>query len=131
MRFMMMIKGDKNHEAGIPPKPELIAAIGKLTEEMFKSGVMVGAGGLFPSAMGVRLNAANGKIAVTDGPFTEVKELIGGYAIVDVKSKQEAIEWGKRFLRVHQEVLGPSYEGESEIRQMFEGPGCGPEGLKS
>ena len=78
-----------------------------------------------PSSQGARLRLAGGKLTVTDGPFAEAKELIGGYAIVQAKSKEEAIELGKNFLKVHEEVLGLSYEGECEVRQMYDGPhGC-------
>ncbi len=128
MKFMMMIKADKNYEAGVPPDPRLMAAIGKLTEDMTKAGVVLETGGLLPSSKGARLRLAGGKVTVTDGPFSEAKELIGGYAIVEVKSKEEAIELGKRFLKLHEEVLGPSYVGESEIRQMHEAPDLAPKG---
>lgn len=120
MRFMLTANANKNSEAGAPPDPKLMAAIGKLTEDMTKAGVLVGTGGLAPSSMGARIRLAGGKVTVTDGPFTEAKEIIGGYAIVQVKSKQEAIELAKRFWAIHAEVLGPSYVGGGEVRQMFE-----------
>ena len=125
MKFMMMIKADPNYEAGIPPSPELIAAIGKHTEEMIKAGVVLQTGGLLPSAMGARVKVAGGKLTVTDGPFVELKELIGGFAIVEAKSKEAAIELGSEFMKLHRDVLGPSYEGECEIRQMFDPGECG------
>jgi hypothetical protein len=125
MRFMMIVKGDKNYEAGIPPSPELMAAVGKLTQEMMKAGVVIGNGGLLPSSAGARVRVAGGKMTVTDGPFAEAKELIGGYAIVEAKSKQEAIELGKDIMKVHADILGTSYEGELEIRQMFNPGDCG------
>ena len=118
MRFMMIVKADKNYEAGAPPTPELMAAIGKLSEEMIPAGILLDSGGLLPSARGARINVRQGRLTVTDGPFSEAKELIGGYAILQVKSKEEAIERGRRFMQVHADVLGPSYEGELEIRQM-------------
>ena len=118
MRFMMIVKADKNYEAGAPPTPELMAAIGKLSEEMITAGILLDLGGLLPSARGARINVKQGRLTVTDGPFSEAKELIGGYAILQVKSKEEAIERGRRFMQVHADVLGPSYEGELEIRQM-------------
>lgn len=124
MRFMMMVKADPSFEAGVPPKPELIAAIGKLTEEMTRSGVMVQTGGLMPSAKGARVRVAGGRITAVDGPFSETKELIGGYAIVDVGSRSDALALARRFMEIHVEVLGAAYEGECEIRQMFEGPDC-------
>jgi len=122
MRYMMIVKADSNYEAGLPPKPELMAAIGKLSEEMIKAGVLLDMGGLLPSSKGARINATKGKLTVTDGPFSEAKELIGGYAILQVKSKEEAIERGRRFMQLHADVLGPSYEGELEIRQMPDAP---------
>lgn len=124
MRYMMIVKADGNYEAGIPPKPELMAAIGKLSEEMIKAGVLLDMGGLLPSSTGARISAKQGKLTVTDGPFSEAKELIGGYAILQVKSKEEAIERGRRFMQVHADVLGPSYDGELEIRQMPETMPC-------
>ena len=124
MRFMMIVKADKNYEAGTPPPPELLAAIGKLSEEMVKAGVILDMGGLLPSSKGARINVKKGKLTVTDGPFSEAKELIGGYAILQVKSRDEAIERGRRFMQIHADVLGPSYDGELEIRQLPEAPPC-------
>lgn len=118
MRYMMMVKADRDYEAGSPPKPELMAAIGKLSEEMARAGILLETGGLLPSSMGARVRVAGGKLTVVDGPFSEAKELIGGYAILQAASKHDAIEMGKRFMRVHADVLGPSYDGELEIRQM-------------
>jgi hypothetical protein len=120
MRFMTMVKADKNYEAGAPPDPRLMEAIGKLSEEMMKAGVLVSSEGLLPSSKGARIRASGGKLSVTDGPFSEAKELIGGLAILQVKSKDEAIELARRFMTVHQDVLGPGWEGEIEIRQLFD-----------
>lgn len=125
MRFMMIVKADKNYEAGLPPSPELTAAIGKLTEEEIKSGVLLSNGGLLPSSQGARIRVGGGKLTVTDGPFAETKELIGGFAIIQAKSKQEAIELGSNFMKIHADILGPSYEGECEVRQMFDPGDCG------
>lgn len=122
MRFMTLVKADKAYEAGAPPSNELMAAIGKLSEEMMKAGVLLETGGLLPSSKGARVRVAGGKLTVTDGPFAEAKELVGGYAILQAKSKEEAIELAKRFMGVHGEVLGPSYEGECEVRQLFDPP---------
>ena len=122
MRFMMIVKADDNYEAGVPPKPELMAAIGKLSEEMIKAGVLLDMGGLLPSSNGARIHVKQGKLTVTDGPFSEAKELIGGYAILQVKSKEEAIERGRRFMQLHADVMGPSFDGQLEIRQMPEAP---------
>ena len=118
MRFMLMAKNEK--EGSVLPTPELMAAIGKLTQELAQSGVLVDTGGLQPTARGAHLKLAGGKVTVTDGPFTEAKEIIGGYAIVQVKSREEAVELGKRFLQIHADVLGPSCEMQSEIRQMYD-----------
>ena len=128
MRFMSIVKADKNYENGAPPDPKLMATIGKLSEDLMKSGIMLDMGGLLPSAAGARLYAKGGKVTVKDGPFTEAKELIGGYAVMQVKSKEEAVELGKRFLQAHIEVLGPGYDGELEVRQMFDPGDCGQNG---
>lgn len=119
MRFMMMVKGDSNCSV---PTPELTAAIGRLSEEMMRAGVMVDSGGLLPSEAGARVRVNAGHVSVTDGPFAETKELVGGYAILRANSKEEAIAHGKRFMMLHAELLGPAYEGELEIRQMAEFP---------
>jgi hypothetical protein len=122
MRFMMIVKANKDSEAGTPPNPELMAAVAKLAEEATKRGVMVGAGGLLPSSQGARIRVSGGKTSVTDGPFAETKELVGGYAIFDLKSKAEAVQMGTRFMQLHGDILGPSYEGELEIRPLFDAP---------
>ena len=122
MRFMMLVKGDKDYEAGAPPRPELMAAIGALGEEMARAGKLLEMGGLAPSAMGALLNLEGGSVRVTDGPFAESKEVIGGYAIMEAGSKAEAIELGKRFLQVHADVMGRSYKAQLEVRQLFDPP---------
>ena len=124
MRFMMMVKADRNYEAGVLPKPELLAAIGKLTDDMVKAGVLVQTGGLLPSSNGARVRVSRGTLSVTDGPFPETKELIGGYAIMEAASRDEAIQLGRRFMELHVAIIGPSYDGECEIRQLFDGAGC-------
>lgn len=126
MRFMMMVKAGQNYEAGIPPPPELMTAMDKLTQEMTRAGILLDTGGLQPSSKGARVRVGGGRLTVTDGPFTEAKELIGGYAIVQARSKEEAIELGRRFMKLHADVLGPSYQGELEIRQMFDPSDCSP-----
>jgi len=113
MRFMTLYKPGK--EAMAPPSNEHLAEMGKLIEEMTKAGVLLSTEGLQPSAKAARVRISGGKLTVIDGPFAEAKELIGGYAIIQVKSKEEAIEWSKRFLK----VVG---EGESEVRQMHDAP---------
>lgn len=118
MRYMMMVKGDKDYEAGAPPKPELMEAIGKHAAEMAKAGILLGSVGLMPSAAGARILVSGGNLKVIDGPFAEAKELIGGFGILKADSKEEAIRLGKLFMQIHVDVLGPAYQGELEIRQM-------------
>ena len=125
MRYMMMMKADKDYEAGKPPSPELIAAVSKLTEGLVKSGVMVGGGGLAPSSKGAKLQLKDGEVTVIDGPFTETKEVIGGYAIMNFNTKEEAIQSAKEFLKLHAEILGKSYQCDCEVRQMYEDGECG------
>src|SRR3954468_12960293 len=120
MRFMMIVKATPQSEAGIPPNPELIEAIGKEAEKMAKAGVMIANGGLFPSSKGTRIKVSDQKLFVIDGPFAETRELIGGFAIMEAKSKEEAIEMGRGFMQLHANILGPEYEGELEIRPMME-----------
>jgi hypothetical protein len=125
MRFMMMVKATQDSEACIPPSPALVARMQTLMEEGMKSGVVLETGGLLPSSTGARVRSAGGKLIVTDGPFAETTELIGGYAIVQAETREEAIELGRQFMQAHVEVLGPSYEGEVEIRPMFPPGACG------
>jgi hypothetical protein len=127
MRFMLIAMANKDSEAGCAPTSELMAAIGKLSEDMTKSGTLLEMGGLAPTSKGARLRLSGGKVTVTDGPFAEAKEVIGGYAIVQVESKAEAIELSRRFLQVHADILGPSYQMESEVRQFFNPADVGAE----
>ncbi len=120
MRFMMIVKADPSYESGRPPDPALLAAVGKLSEEMTKAGVLIQSGGLQPSAKGARVRVSGGKMTVTDGPFAETKELIGGFAILEAPSKDEAIRLGREFMQLHVDVLGQSYEGTLEVRPMFD-----------
>jgi hypothetical protein len=115
MRFMMIVKSAEKW--GYPPK-ELMDAIAKLSEEAVKAGTMIGNGGLLPTVTGTRVRLSGGKLTVTDGPFTEAKEVVGGYAQFELKSKEEAIEGARRFMQLHKD-LWPGWEGETEIRQMF------------
>ena len=119
MRFISMVKSRE----GVPPSPQLMAAIGKLGQEMAHKGVLVEMGGLAPSARGARIRLSAGSLTVMDGPFTESKELIGGYAIFQVGSKAEAVQLGRDFLQVHADVVGDDYEMELEIRELYEPPG--------
>ncbi|MCI0408526.1 MAG: YciI family protein [Acidobacteria bacterium] len=115
MRFMMMVKSAEN--SGPPPK-ELMDAIAKISEEATKAGKAIGGGGLGPTALGARVRLARGQITVIDGPFTETKEVVGGYAQFELKSKKEAIEAAVDFMELHKKHW-PGWEGETEIRQMF------------
>jgi hypothetical protein len=126
MRFMTMVKADQAYERGTPPDPRLMAAIERLSVEMAKAGILLQSEGLYPTAKGARIRASKGRLSVTDGPFAEVKELIGGFAILRAGSKAEAIELGKRFLQVHQDTLGPDWEGELEVRQVFDASDFAP-----
>jgi hypothetical protein len=116
MRFMMMVKANKDSEAGVLPDDTLIAEMTKYNEELAKAGVLLDLSGLQPSSKGARVKFSGGKRTVVDGPFTESKELIAGYWLIQVKSKEEAIEWAKRAPAPH----GEGAEGEIEIRQLFE-----------
>jgi hypothetical protein len=111
MRFMMLVKADKSSEAGVLPDEKMLSTMGKYNEEMAKAGVLLDLSGLHSSAKGARVRFSGGKPAVTDGPFTEAKELIAGYWLIQVKSREEAIEWAKRV---------PFHDGEVEVRQVFE-----------
>jgi hypothetical protein len=115
MRFMMMVKHAEN--SGPPPK-ELMDAIAKLSEEAVKDGTLLGSGGLAPTAQSTRVRLSRGQLSVTDGPFTETREVVGGYAQFELKSKQEAIEGALRFMELHRKHW-PGWEGETEIRQIF------------
>ena len=120
MRFMMLVKAGKDYEAGQPPDPKLSERIGQLGEELGRKGVLLEMGGLLPSAQGARVRVTRGTLRVVDGPFAESKELVGGYAIMQTRSKEEAIRLGTDFMQLHVDVLGPSYDGELEIRQLFD-----------
>ena len=124
MRFMMLVKGNSDYEAGKPPSPELMEAIGALAEKGFRDGTLIEQGGLLPSSAGALIRVKDGKVRVIDGPFAEARELIGGYAILEVDSRAEAIRMGSEFMDLHARVLGPSFEGELEMRQLFEPPPC-------
>ena len=117
MRFMMFVRADKNTEAGVLPSKELVAAMGRFNEEMMKAGVLLAAEGLHPSSKGARVKFSGSTRTVIDGPFAETKELIAGFWLWQVKSREEAIEWLKR---------APFQEGEVEIRQVFEAEDFGP-----
>jgi hypothetical protein len=115
MRFMMLVKTAE--QSGPPPQP-LMDAIAKMAEEAVKNGTMVASGGLAPTAQSARVRVSNGQLSVIDGPFAESKEVVGGFAIFDLKSKDEALEGAKRFMEVHKQYW-PGWQGETEVRQIF------------
>lgn len=115
MRFMMIVK---HAELQGPPPKQLMDAIAKLADEAAKAGTMLGSGGLAPTALGASVRLSAGRVTVTDGPFIETKEVIGGYAQFELKSKEEAIESAVRFMELHKKHW-PGWEGETEVRQMF------------
>jgi len=121
MRFMILVKADKNSEAGTLPDKKLLAEMGKFNEELVKAGVMLAGEGLQPSSKGARVKFSGRKRSVIDGPFVETKELIAGFWLWQVKSKEEAIEWVKR---CPNPMKG---ESEIEIRQLFEAEDFGAE----
>jgi hypothetical protein len=122
MRFMVMVKASKDSEAGIMPSKELLTEMGKYNEELVKAGVMLAGEGLHPSSKGARVRFSGDKRTVIDGPFTETKELVAGFWLIQVKSKEEAIEWVKRCPNPM-----PGTESEIEIRQVFEAEDFGAE----
>jgi hypothetical protein len=117
MRFMILVKADKHSEAGVLPDQKILAEMGKYNEELAAAGVLLAAEGLHPSAKGARVQFSGSKRTVIDGPFAETKELIAGFWLWQVQSKEEAIEWVKRC---------PMSDAEIEIRQVFEAEDFGP-----
>jgi hypothetical protein len=111
MRFMLIVKATDKSEAGILPTEKELAEMGKFNEEMIKNGMMLAGDGLQASSKGARVTFKGGKPTVVDGPFTETKELVAGFWIIQAKSKQEAVEWARRV---------PFVDGEIEVRQVFE-----------
>ena len=118
MRFMVIVKANKDSEAGVMPSEKMLTDMGKFNEELVKAGVMLAAEGLHASSKGARVKFSGGKTTVVDGPFAETKELVAGYWMWQVKSKEEAIEWLKR---------APFEDTEVEIRQVFEAEDFGAE----
>ena len=118
MRFMVLVKADKNSEAGVLPDKKILTEMGKFNEELVKAGVMLAGEGLQPSSKGARVKFSKGKKTVIDGPFSETKELVAGFWLWQVRSKEEAIEWLKR---------APFEDTEVEIRQIFEAEDFGAE----
>ncbi|HEY8225937.1 MAG TPA: YciI family protein [Pyrinomonadaceae bacterium] len=115
MRFMTLVKSAEN--CGAPP-PKLMEEMAKLSEDASKTGALLQAGGLAPTAISNRVRLANGKILVLDGPFAETKEVVGGFAIFEVNSKQEMIDATVKFMELHRDHW-PGWEGETEVRQVF------------
>ena len=116
MRFMIIVKATKESEAGVMPEQHLFDAMAAYHEELQKAGVLLDASGLHPSGKGWRINWTDGRKAITDGPFTEAKELIAGYTLIQVKSEDEAREWARRFPNPGVDGLN----GEIEVRRLFE-----------
>jgi hypothetical protein len=116
MRFMIIVKATKESEAGVMPKQDLFAAMATYHEELVKAGVLLDASGLQPSSKGWRVKCSGSKRSVIDGPFAESKELIAGYTIIQVKSREEAVEWTRRFPN----PAGEGIDTEIEVRQLFE-----------
>jgi hypothetical protein len=122
VRFVVMHKSNEDNEAGVPPSPELVEKMGRLMEESAREGVLLAAEGVHPSSKGARLSFSGGKCTVTDGPFAEAKELIAGFAVLQVESKEKAIEWATRFA----DVIG---DVEIEVRQVVEISDLAPENV--
>ena len=121
MRFMVLVKADKSSEAGVLPDEKLLTDMGKYNEELAKAGVLLAGEGLHPSSKGARVKFSGEKRTVTDGPFTGTKDLIAGFWLFQVASREEAIEWVKRCPNPF-----PGTEAEIEIRQVFEASDFGP-----
>ncbi len=122
MRFMMIVRANKDTEAGVPPDEKILAAMMKYNEELANAGVLIDLAGLQPSSKGARVKlSSDGQCIVMDGPFAETKELIAGYWLIKVKSKDEAIAWAKRVPPPH----GEGKEAVIELRQIFELEDCG------
>jgi hypothetical protein len=114
MRFMILVKATRDSEAGVMPPEELFAAMADYHEQLARAGVLLDASGLQPSSRGWRIKYSGGTRSVIDGPFTEAKELVAGYTVIQVKSRDEALEWAKRMPNPH------LADGEIEIRQLYE-----------
>ena len=123
MKYLTFIRHAESFREAGPPQA-LMAAMGEFVQRSLKSGVLVDTGGLLPSKEGVRVRLTKGRITVTDGPFTESKEILGGWAILETETREEAVRITREFMELHREHW-PQFEGESEVRAMFE-PGVGP-----
>jgi hypothetical protein len=127
MKFMMMIKSDQTAESGAMPDEKLMAAMGRYNEELIKAGVLLAGEGLHPSSKGAKIQYSQGKRTVIDGPFAEAKELIAGFWMIQVKSKEEAIEWARRVPFEAGDQNSRDGVGEIELRQVFEMADFSPE----
>ena len=116
MRFMILVKATADSEAGVMPEEDLFAAMADYHEELSQAGILLDASGLQPSSKGWRIRYSGGRRTVVDGPFTEAKELIAGYTLIQVRTREEALEWARRFPA----PFGERAEGEIEVRQLFE-----------
>ena len=116
MRFMILVKATADSEAGVMPGEDLFTAMADYHEELSQAGVLLDASGLQPSSKGWRIRTSGGKRTVVDGPFTEAKELVAGYTLIQVRTREEALEWARRFPA----PFGERAEGEIEIRQLYE-----------
>ena len=125
MRFMLLLKGNATSESGALPDQKILEAMGKYNEDMVNAGVLLAGEGLQPTSKGAKVTFSGGKPTVTDGPFTEAKELIAGFWIIQAKSREEAVEWAKRCPFEPDVHFGG--EGEIEVRQVFEAEDFGPE----
>jgi len=123
MKFLTFIRHPESHRKETPP-PGFMQAMGKFIEQSKRDAVLVDTGGLLPSDQGALVRLANGKVTVKDGPFSEAKEVIGGWAILECKSKEDAVRVAIEFMELHNKHW-PGFEGESEVRPMFD-PGMGP-----
>ncbi|MCH0563350.1 MULTISPECIES: YciI family protein [unclassified Streptomyces] len=115
-RYLSLVRIDENNAPAAGPSPELMQRMGELIEEMTKAGVLLDTAGLTPTAQGTRVRYEGGQLSVTDGPFTETKEVVGGYALMQAKDMAEAVEWTKRFLRTHEE----HWTVTCEVREVAE-----------
>ena len=122
MRFMIFVRANPDTEAGVMPEEKLIAEMADYHEELAKAGVLLDASGLQPSSKGARIRFSGGRRTFTDGPFTETKELVAGYTLIQVKTREEGLEWAKRFPA----PFGEGADGEIEIRQLYELDDFGP-----
>jgi len=121
MRFLMMVKSAENQLAG-PPPPAMQKAMGELVEQGMKEGILLELGGLLGTSAGAEVRVSDGQVRVIDGPFAESKEVIGGYAVMELRSKEEAIEQARRLMQIHAD-LWPGFDGACEIREyMPDGP---------